>query len=188
MVQVFGECFYKTIITIEYMKIVMDSDSLIKLTKAGVKDIVLDNVEVCIPPKVREECVTVAKKEGFADAFEIDENLKKNRIKEKEPARNLEIEEEIKHLGLGKGEADAFRLYKSGKFDAVSSDDSMFIRILDAFNIPYLTPSTVILHIYWKGALTKEKTKEIIKKLRNLISEEEYHLAIEELGGIENEN
>lgn len=170
------------------MKLVMDSDSLIKLTKVGVKDIILDNVEVYIPPKVREECVTVAKKEGFADAFEIDENLKRNRIKEKESARNPDIEEEIKNLGLGKGEADVFRLYRSGNFDAVSSDDSMFIRILDAFNIPYLTPSTVILHIYWKGALTLEKTREIIKKLKNLVSEEEYYLTMEELGGKDNEN
>lgn len=63
----------------------------------------MDNVEVHIPPKVREECVTVAKKEGFADAFELDENLKKNRIKEKELARSSEIKEEIKNLRLGKG-------------------------------------------------------------------------------------
>ncbi|MBS7248996.1 MAG: hypothetical protein KIH08_00155 [Candidatus Freyarchaeota archaeon] len=67
----------------------------------------------------------------------------------------------------------------------MSSDDSKFIRIIDAINIPYLTPSTVILHVYWKGALNLEKTREIIKKLKNLVSEEEYHLAMEELGGEE---
>lgn len=63
----------------------------------------------------------------------------------------------------------------------------MFIRILDAFNIPYLTSSTVILYIYWKGALTLEKTREIMKKLKSFVSEE-YHLAMEELGGEVNEN
>ncbi|MEM2959091.1 MAG: hypothetical protein QW261_12405 [Candidatus Jordarchaeaceae archaeon] len=170
------------------MKLVIDLDSLIKLTKVGVKDIILDNVEVYLPPKVREECVTVAKKEGFADAFEIDENLRRDRIREKESVRNPDVEEEIKNFGLGEGEADVFRLFKSGNFDAVSSDDSKFIRILNAFNIPYLTPSAVILHIYWKGALNLEETREIIKKLKNLVSEEEYHLAMEELGGEESEN
>nr|MDO8082803.1 hypothetical protein [Candidatus Freyarchaeota archaeon] len=170
------------------MKLVIDSDSLIKLTKAGAKDILLDNIEAYIPPKVREECVTVAKGEGFADAFEIDENLKKKRIKESEPARTQDVEEEVKHLGLGGGEADVFRLYRTGEFDMVSTDDSMFIRILDEFGIPYLTPSAVILYIYWRGVLSLEKIREILKKLRDLVSEEEYHLTMDELGGEENEN
>jgi len=37
------------------MKVIMDSDSLIKLTKAKAKEIVLKNIEAHIPPKVFEE-------------------------------------------------------------------------------------------------------------------------------------
>ena len=69
------------------MKVVMDADSLIKLTKAKAK----------------------------------------------------EVGEVIARLKMGGGEADAFRLYKSGGFDAVSSDDAKFLKILDAFDMPYLT-------------------------------------------------
>jgi len=179
--------FYKTIITIEYMRLVMDSDSLIKLTKAGAKGIVLDSFDVCIPPKVREECTTIPKKEGYADAFEIDENLKKGRITVKKPTKKPDVDEIVVYLGLGGGEAEALRLYHTGGFDAISSDDSKFLKILDEFDITYLTPTAVILNIYKRGALSLKRVKEIMKKLKNLVSEEEYYLAVNELEKVERE-
>ena len=54
------------------MKVIMDSDSLIKLTKAKAKEIVIKNIEAYIPPLVFDETVTVPKKEGFPDAFLIE--------------------------------------------------------------------------------------------------------------------
>ncbi len=51
------------------MKVIMDSDSLIKLTKSKVKEIVVENMDVYIPVKVYEETVTKPKKEGFPDAL-----------------------------------------------------------------------------------------------------------------------
>ena len=47
------------------MKVIMDSDSVIKLTKAKAKEIVLKNVEAYIPPKVVEETIEVPKEEGY---------------------------------------------------------------------------------------------------------------------------
>ena len=57
------------------MKVIMDSDSLIKLTKARAKEIVLKNTEAYIPPKVFEEVVKIPKEEGYPDAFLIEENI-----------------------------------------------------------------------------------------------------------------
>ena len=51
------------------MKVVMDSDCLIKLTRAKAKEVVLRNIEVCIPPKVFEETVMIPKEKGYPDAF-----------------------------------------------------------------------------------------------------------------------
>lgn len=53
------------------MKVIMDADSLIKLTKAKAKEIVIKNIEAYIPPKVFEETVEIPKEEGYADAFLI---------------------------------------------------------------------------------------------------------------------
>ena len=53
------------------MKVIMDADSLIKLTKAKAKEIILKNMEAYIPPKVFEETVEIPKEEGYPDAFLI---------------------------------------------------------------------------------------------------------------------
>ena len=57
------------------MRVILDADSLIKLTKAKAKEVILKNVEVCIPPKVFEEAVEIPKEEGCPDAFLIEENV-----------------------------------------------------------------------------------------------------------------
>ena len=58
------------------MKVIMDSDCLIKLTRAKAKEVVLRNVEAYIPPKVFEETVMIPKEKGYPDAFIIEDNQK----------------------------------------------------------------------------------------------------------------
>ena len=53
------------------MKVIMDADSLIKLTKAKAKEVILKNIEAYIPPKVVEEAIKIPKEEGYPDAFLI---------------------------------------------------------------------------------------------------------------------
>ena len=91
------------------MKAIMDSDSLIKLTKAKVKEIVLKNIEAYIPPKVFEEVIKIPKEEGYPDAFIIEENLKKGLLAIGEFREDPQVEEMITRLGMGAGEADVFR-------------------------------------------------------------------------------
>jgi hypothetical protein len=55
------------------MKIVIDSDALIKLTKSGAKELITEYFDVAIPERVYEETVTEA--EGYPDAKEIERNI-----------------------------------------------------------------------------------------------------------------
>ena len=160
------------------MKVIMDSDSVIKLTKAKAKEIVLKNVEAYIPPKVVEETIEVPKEEGYADAFLIEENLKKGLLEVGKIEENEEVEEMIKLLRIKGEESDVFRLYRSGDFDAVSSDDGKFLDILDALDIQYITPSALIVYLFKKKVLSREDTKSYIANLKEMISDEEYYLAI----------
>ena len=163
------------------MKAIMDSDSLIKLTKAKAKEIVLKNIEGYIPPKVFEEAVKIPKEEGYPDAFLIEENLKKGLLAIGEFREDQHVEEMITRLGIGCGEADVFRLYKSGGFDVISSDDGKFLKIIDALDIPYMTPSALIIYLFDKKMLSKVDAKTYIDNLKEMISDEEYYLAIREV-------
>jgi len=163
------------------MKVILDADSLIKLTKAKVKEIVLKNMEAYIPPKVFEETVEIPKEEGYPDAFLIDENLKKGLLAVEKIKENKEAEAMIAKLRMRGGEADVFRLYKSGDFDVVSSDDGKFLEMLDGLNVPYITPSALIVFLFKKKVLSREDAESYINNLKEMISDEEYYLAIREV-------
>lgn len=163
------------------MKVIMDADSLIKLTKAKAKEVVLENIKVYIPPKIFEETVKMPKEEGYPDAFLIEENLKNGLLEVGKIEENEEVEEMIKRLGIKGGEADVFRLYRSGGFNVISSDDSKFLEILDALDVPYITPSSLIIYLLKRGILLREDAKTYINNLKEIISDEEYYLAIKEV-------
>jgi len=159
------------------MRLVMDFDSLIKLTKAGAKEIVLENIEVFIPPSVMNE--TTESKDRFPDAFKIHENINKGLLKVRNPPKSSFI----KSLGIKGGEAQVLMLHDSSS--AISSDDAKFLNILENLNIPYLTPASVIVFLLKKGAIKKDESRKILGNLKELVSDEEYHLAMDE---VENDN
>jgi hypothetical protein len=116
------------------MKVVMDSDCLMKLTRAKAKEVVLRNIEVCIPPKVFEETVTIPKDNGYPDAFIIEDNQTNGLLLIRDIIYDSNVDEMVNKLGIGYGEADVFRLFKSGCFDIISSDDRRFLKIMDALD------------------------------------------------------
>lgn len=159
------------------MKLVMDSDSLIKLTKAGAKEIVLSNIEVFIPPSVENE--TTGGKEKFPDALRIHENINKGLLKVKNPPNSSFV----KNLGVKGGEAQVLMLHDGSS--AISSDDAKFLNLLENLNIPYLTPASIIVFLLKKGAIKKDESRKLLGNLKEFVSDEEYHLAMDE---VENDN
>jgi hypothetical protein len=148
-----------------YMKVIMDADCLIKLTKAGLKEHVCRVFSLFIPRRVKEEVVDKGKEKELPDAVMIDENIALGRIKV------LAVQGSKKAAG----EQEAVALFQTGGFDAIGSDDKQFIRQLKLFGIPYLTPATCIAIMHRQGIL---KTIDALKSLEELaahISESEYH-------------
>jgi predicted nucleic acid-binding protein len=95
------------------MKIVMDSDVLIKLTKIGAKEIIVALLEVFIPKRVSEETVTES---GVSpDVITIQQNINEGKINVSESSRH------------DKGEIEALNLYRLGKFELIASDDRRFL-------------------------------------------------------------
>jgi hypothetical protein len=89
----------------------------------------------------------------------------------------------IKSLRLDPGEADVFRLYRSGRFDGISSDNGRFIRIMDGLGVPCLTPSALVVNLFHRCVIERKQAARYMAKLKELISEEEYHLAMDAIGG-----
>lgn len=154
------------------MKIVMDSDCLVKLTKSGAKEAIVSAMEVHIPPLVKKETVDEAKERGYQDAFTIEENINKKRLyvvksRGKDPLA----------ISAAKGEVEVVSLYLGGNYDAIASDDRKFLKRLEAANIPYLTPTACLVYLYRNGRVENTTAVEMLESLRPFISREEYAVA-----------
>ncbi len=145
----------------------MDSDVLIKITKTGTKEVVVNSLDVSIPKRVYEETVTESK--GCLDATTIQENINDGMIRVGgQPTRD-------------KGELEALKLYKSGGFELIVSDDRKFLNYLDRNGIPYLTSSSLVVHLFYKNKISMEDTIKYIDNLKMYISKRQYLAAMSEV-------
>jgi hypothetical protein len=147
------------------MKIIMDADCLIKLTKAGLKERVCQAFSLCIPRRVKEEVVDNGKAKELPDAVMIDDNITRGRIKVLAVHGSKKVA----------GEQEAVALFQTGGYDAIGSDDKQFIRHLKLFGIPYLTPATCIAIMHKQGILKSIDALKSLDELAAHISESEYH-------------
>ena len=146
------------------MKIAMDSDCLIKLAKAGVKERVCRAWEVSIPATVRRE--TVAQAPLLPDAVRIRENI----------AAGL-LTVVAGSAGTEQGEGAVLKLYRTGGFDAVATDDARFIRHLRGLGVPYAVPAVIVVKLRLAGVLPAAEAKLALAALRPHISAEEHAAA-----------
>ena len=160
----------------------MDSDVLIKLTKASIKDFVASGFEVYIPTDVRRETVDEGKVRGYADAHIIEENIASGKLKLAGAKRDGPVEKLIGSLNLLGGEADSLRLFRQGNYGAIVSDDRRFVGLIEGLGITYMTPTALLLYLWRIGSASKAQTRMCVEKIKPYISAEEYLSSIEELG------
>ena len=150
----------------------MDSDCLVKLTKAGAKEIVGNVIEIYIPNLVKKETVDEGRESGFQDALIIMENIDKKILQvAKHGKKNTSL------IPATKGEMEAVSHYLEGDYDAIASDDRKFLKRLESANIPFLTPAACVIYVFERGGIKKHTALELLNNLKNLISNEEYTIA-----------
>lgn len=152
-------------LTIQHMKVVMDADCLIKLTKAQLKEKVCTHMRVVIPASVKREVVDRGK--AHPDAWVVAENLRTGLLATcGAPARRGQA-----------GEEAALNLFRKGEYEAVCSDDRRFVRRLRALGVPYLTPAVLVLVLVEKGHMTLKEGRSALGELAPFVSEAERTVA-----------
>ena len=157
------------------MKIIMDSDCLIKLTKAEAKEVVVRHLDVYIPSSIKSETVDLGIKNNYPDALIIQENVLKGKLKVKKP--------KVKAIMFKGGEAEVYSLYIDGGFSGIASDDSKFLKKLETLKVNFLTPVSCIIYCHLNNGVSLKKTRELIENMKPYISVEEYSGAVLYLEG-----
>lgn len=159
------------------MAFLIDSDALVKITKAGLKETLTAHLDLRMAPVVAKEVIQEGKRLGHADAAEVERNLKRKRLRITTAPRATP-----KAALFKGGEADLVALYESGNYAAVISDDQHFLKRAIEFGIEVLTPSAALVLLVGKRTLSKRTACDRLASLRPYISAEEFTLTSRELG------
>jgi len=145
------------------MKLLMDADCLIKLTKAGLKELVGTKNTIVIPDLVKKEVVDAGKIKGCPDAFEVEKNIESKMITVIDAPSGAE-----------KGDQSLIVIFRKENYDSIATDDVKFTRHLKAYNIPYILPGLIL---YWLLKVEKIDYQTALRALHQLdefISEDEF--------------
>ena len=139
---------------------IIDTDSLIKLTKSGIIKEACRHFKFAITEEVYDEAVTKGKIALHKDAFEIEELINKNLIK----IRGKKEEETLETMNLGKGETSTFALYKIAK-GVIVTDDNTFINFLKNNKTEFMVPADFLVLM---RNLKKINSAEALSYLENI--------------------
>ena len=144
------------------MTIISDATALILLSKANILEIFVNRNDAVIPEKVYEEVIK-GREKGRTDSILVERLVNGNKLAVKTPKESTK--ETIRKLtGLKYGELDVISLaYITG--DTILSDDKKCINSAKALNIDFITSLDVIIVLYKKKAIDKEKAIECIEIL-----------------------
>jgi len=145
------------------MKLLMDADCLIKLTKAGLKEMVAEANALFIPAAVKREVVDTGKNKGCGDAFIVEENI---------AAQKITVVESTTHYI--EGDESLVALFQADKYDAVATDDAKLVRKFRMRNIPHVLPALLLYRLWRQKLMTKDGALGRLEQLAEFISEEEY--------------
>jgi rRNA-processing protein FCF1 len=148
------------------MKLLMDADCLIKLTKAGLKEEICKRFEVDIPSVVKKEVVDAGKGKGLSDAELVEKNIQNDIIRVTGKGFSAPV----------KGDQALIEIFRQGRYDLIATDDGKLIRFLKTIGIPYILPGLLIHSLYQTDAINKVTALDWLEKISDFISEDEYSM------------
>ena len=167
------------------MKIVCDTDGLIKTNKAGILATFAQHAELLIGPAVFREAVTEGKTRSYPDAVTLEQIIQQYFQQKPPPLLHQRAAQIVQNANIGAGEIEALSLHLSENADAILSDDRGFLTLLFAHQIPYLTPAAVIVALCEWGILTIQDATHALMLLRPLIRAEQYQATLADLAALE---
>jgi hypothetical protein len=153
--------------------LILDTDALLKLVRAGAKEAMASAFDVALPPAVYREAVDQGA--GHADAELVAADVRSGRMSVRaEPGDAMEDA-----LLPDGGEREVLRLYlslRTAEPGALASDDERFLRRLRSLGVTALTPGTVLVLMVRRGAMARDEALACLDRLRSSIGTAQYEM------------
>lgn len=154
------------------MKILLDADASIKLTKIGIIESFASGFHLILTSEVYAEQVTAGLKRNLADAELMEKLVSDGKITVAKKGNRSDVYENSR---LGRGEKSVINHYRANDIDFIVSDDEAFLKVLDANDIPFIPVAGVILMCMQKGIITKDESFKYLEMLSPMIRDEHMH-------------
>lgn len=160
-------------------KLLIDSDALIKISKAEFLEAVVENFNINITEEIYDETVTEGKKGLHKDADKIDILIQKDKIK---IIKKNNYQKNKKSLqSFGKGEISIFQAYKENNI--IVTDDLRFTTYIKEQEMDNISSANLLSILVKKKKPEKNKAKYHLEKLKQYIRKEVYELIKDSLEG-----
>ncbi|MCS7240992.1 MAG: hypothetical protein NZ651_07100 [Candidatus Bipolaricaulota bacterium] len=154
------------------MRVVLDSDGLIKLYKAGILEKILDLWEVLVPAAVYEETVQRGIEEAYPEAEALGRLIVgRVRVPPKDPRAQRILRTA---RSLGRGERETLHLFFAEGAEGIVSDDRAFLGFLRRHALPGLPPALAVARLVEEERLNKKEALAALERMRGLVREEVY--------------
>jgi hypothetical protein len=166
------------------LRVVLDSDGLIKLAKAGALERVVDAWTCLVPRAVYVETVERGLEAAYPDALAIREALPSSAVRPRtrHPRAALLLEGK---RGLGRGEQEALHLFLAARADVIVTDDAAFVAMLARAGLSYLLPALVLVRLTREGRLEPGEALDSLERLRPFIRGEVYRATRDDLADVQ---
>ncbi len=117
-----------------------------------------------IPSQVKKEALF---DQGSYYARLIEKLIRDNKIKVT-PVNKAKLTKIISQFRLDEGEAATYTMFNSKKHKAVLTDDGELIKLCKLEKIPFICAMAIVIRLYEKNELSKEKTLNILEDLHKI--------------------
>ena len=157
--------------------IVLDSDGLIKVAKAGLLEALAGRFSCLIAEEVYHEVVVAGIRDGHAEAAEIEALLHSGAIKRPPIAPRGRLPSDWPSGVLGSGEEGTYRLFKGESNRVILTDDRAFLRYLGRRGDACLTPTAALVRLHELGVVTPASGLLALDRLKPLVRADAYLFA-----------
>lgn len=155
---------------VKIIRILLDADASIKLTKIGIIETFVFGFEVILTNEVYDEHVIAGLNRGYQDAKIMEKLVAEGKVFVADVAEKPSA---FDKFILGRGEKSVINYYLGdNNIDLIVSDDEAFLKVLDRFDIPFTPVAGVILMCVSLELISKEKGFMYLESLKPMIKDE----------------
>lgn len=151
------------------MKILLDADASIKLTKIGIIEIFVSCFEVILANEVYSEHVTAGLNHNYPDAIKMKKLVTSGKVIIAEVAKDPTVYDNFR---LGRGEKSVLNYFVANDIALIISDDEAFLKVLNRFEIPFTPVAGAILMCILHKLVSKEKGLKYLESYKPMIKDE----------------